>query len=163
MKYRFANRENRLAFGPFPTVTLAMAREQRTEAQRLLREKVDPSEYKKQAKRAAKVAAANSFEAVAREWFAKFSPKWAETHSCKVLLRLENDLIPWLGSRPISGIEAGELLVTIRRVAGRRSHAKPATCVQTRPSNARKSSESHRRSTILCLDISSAPSAVSSS
>jgi hypothetical protein len=98
LKYRFADMENRLAFGPFPTVTLAMAREQRTEAQRLLREKVDPGEYKKQAKRAAKVAAANSFEAVAREWFAKFSPKWAESHSCKVLLRLENDLIPWLGS-----------------------------------------------------------------
>ena len=66
LKYRFADRENRLAFGPFPTVTLAMAREQRTEAQRLLRDKVDPGEYKKQAKRAAKVSAANSFEAVAR-------------------------------------------------------------------------------------------------
>jgi len=131
LKYRFADRENRLAFGPFPTVTLAMAREQRTEAQRLLREKVDPGEYKKQAKRAAKVAAANSFEAVAREWFAKFSPKWAESHSCKVLLRLENDLIPWLGSRPISVIEADELLVTIRRVEHRGALDSAHRCLGT--------------------------------
>jgi integrase len=131
LKYRFGDRESRLAFGPFPTVTLAKAREQRTEAQRLLREKVDPGEYKKQAKRAAKVAAANSFEAVAREWFAKFSPKWAETHSCKVLLRLENDLIPWLGSRPISSIEADELLVTIRRVENRGALDSAHRCLGT--------------------------------
>jgi Arm DNA-binding domain len=74
LKYRFAGRENRLAFGPFPTATLAMAREQRTEAQRLLRDEVDPGEYKKQAKRAAKVAAANSFEAVARDGLQSFRP-----------------------------------------------------------------------------------------
>ena len=131
LKYRFAGREKRLAFGPYPTVTLAMAREQRTEAQRLLREKVDPGEYKKQAKRLAKVAAANSFEAVAREWFAKFSPLWAESHSCKVLLRLENDLIPWLRSRPISCIEADELLVTIRRVEHRGSLDSAHRCLGT--------------------------------
>lgn len=131
LKYRFADKEKRLAFGPYPTVTLAMAREERTEAQRLLRDKVDPGEYKKQAKRAAKVAAANSFEAVAREWFAKFSPKWAESHSCKVLLRLENDLIPWLGSRPISSIEADELLVTIRRVEHRGALDSAHRCLGT--------------------------------
>jgi hypothetical protein len=73
LKHRFASKEKRLAFGHYPTVTLAMAREQRTEAQRLLRDNVDPGERKKQEKgacaRAAKVAAANSFEAAAREWF----------------------------------------------------------------------------------------------
>jgi len=131
LKYRFADKEKRLAFGPYPTVTLAMAREQRTEAQRLMRDNVDPGEYKKQAKRAAKVAAANTFEAVAREWFAKFSPKWAETHTCKVLLRLENDLIPWLGSRPISSIEADELLVTIRRVEHRGALDSAHRCLGT--------------------------------
>jgi len=108
-----------------------MAREQRTDAQRRLREKVDPGEYKKQAKRAAKVAAANSFEAVAREWFAKFSPRWPESHSCKVLLRLENDLMPWLGSRPISSIEADELLVTIRRVEHRGASDSAHRCLGT--------------------------------
>ena len=119
LKYRFAGKEKRLAFGAYPEVTLAMAREHQSAARQLLKKDVDPGEYKKQGKRAAKVAAANSFEAVAREWFAKFSTKWAESHSSKVLLRLDNDLIPWLGSRPISSIEADELLVTIRRVENR--------------------------------------------
>lgn len=131
LKYRFADKEKRLAFGPYPTVTLVMAREQQTEAQRLLRNKVDPGENKKQAKRAAKVATANSFEAVAREWFAKFSSKWAESHSCKVLLRLDNDLIPWMGSRPISSIEADELLATIRRVENRGALDSAHRCLGT--------------------------------
>jgi integrase len=76
-------------------------------------------------------AASNSFEAVAREWFAKFSTKWAQSHSCKVLLRLENDLIPWLGSRPISAIEADELLITIRRVENRGALDSAHRCLGT--------------------------------
>jgi integrase len=108
-----------------------MAREQQAEAQRLLRNKVDPGEYKKQSKRAAKVATANSFEAVAREWFTKFSSKWAGSHSCKVLLRLDNNLISWLGSRPISSIEADELLATIRRVENRGALESAHRCLGT--------------------------------
>jgi integrase len=120
MKYRFNDSEKKLSFGTYPEVTLAAARDKQVEARRLLIDReIDPGEHKRQTKRAAKVAAANSFEAVAREWFAKFSSKWAESHSSKVLLRLNNDLIPWLGSRPISSIEADELLVTIRRVEAR--------------------------------------------
>jgi integrase len=131
LKYRVANKEKKLALGAYPEVTLAMAREQLVEARRLLRNDVDPGEQKKQAKRAAMVAAANSFEAVAREWFAKFSTKWAESHSCKVLLRLDNDLIPWLGSRPISSIEADELLVAIRRVENRGALDSAHRCLGT--------------------------------
>lgn len=131
MKYRFNDTEKKLSFGIYPDVSLAMAREKQSEARRLIDDLVDPSEHRKQAKRVAKVAAANSFEAVAREWFAKFSSKWAESHSCKVLLRLENDLIPWMGSRPISGIEADELLVTIRRVEHRGALDSAHRCLGT--------------------------------
>lgn len=88
MKYRFNDSEKKLSFGTYPEVTLAAARDKQVEARRLLIDReIDPDEHKKQTKRAAKVAAANSFEAVAQEWFAKFSPKWAESHSSKVLLR----------------------------------------------------------------------------
>jgi hypothetical protein len=87
-------------------VTLASGREKQLEARRLLASGVDPGEYKKQAKRAGRVAAANSFEAIGREWFLKFSPGWAESHSAKVLLRLEKNIFPWLGTRPIVAIEA---------------------------------------------------------
>jgi hypothetical protein len=67
LKYRFAGKEKKLAFGAYPEVTLALARERQIAARLLLKKDVDPGEYKQQTKRAAKVAAANSFEAVARE------------------------------------------------------------------------------------------------
>jgi integrase len=102
-----------------PEVSLATARERQLGARSLLKSGVDPGEFKKQAKRAANIAGANTFEAIAREWFLKFSTGWAESHSSRVLLRLENDLFPWLGSRPIAAIEADELLETIRRIEAR--------------------------------------------
>jgi len=119
LKYRFADKERKLCFGCYPEVTLAKAREHQFEARRLLADGIDPGEQKKQAKRSAKIAAASSFEAIAREWFLKFSWRWAESHSSKVLLRMENDLFPWMRSRPVSAIEADELLETLRRIEAR--------------------------------------------
>ena len=94
LKYRFNEKEKRLAFGVYPEVTFAQAREHQQEARRLLISGIDPAEYKKQTKRAAVIASANTFEAVAREWFLKFSSVWAKSHSSKVLQRLENDVFP---------------------------------------------------------------------
>ena len=119
LKYRHQGKERKLALGMYPEITLGQARERQLEARRLLANDIDPGEHKRQAKRAARVAAANTFEAIAREWFAKFSPGWAESHSSKVLLRMENNLFPWLGARPITALEADELLETIRRVEAR--------------------------------------------
>jgi integrase len=119
LKYRFMGKEKKLSLGAYPEVTLAQARDRQLDARRLLANDVDPGEHKKQTKRAAKLAAVNTFEAVGREWFAKFKPTWAESHSSKVILRLENDLFPWLGSKPVASIEADELLETVRRVEAR--------------------------------------------
>jgi integrase len=119
LKYRFADKERKLRIGCYPEVTLARAREHQLEARRLLADGIDPGEQKKQTKRSAKIAAASSFEAIAREWLSKFSWRWAESHRSKVILRIENDLFPWLRSRPITAIEADELLETLRRIEAR--------------------------------------------
>ena len=63
--------------------------------------------------------AANSFEAIAREWFAKFSPQWAPSHADKIIRRLENDAFPWIGSKPIADITPPLLLAVIRRTETR--------------------------------------------
>jgi hypothetical protein len=94
LKYRYLEKEKKLALGLYPEVTLAYARELQIDARRLLASGIDPCEHRRQAKRTAKVAAVSTFEAVAREWFAKFSTNWAKSHSSKVLLRLENKLFP---------------------------------------------------------------------
>jgi hypothetical protein len=47
------------------------------DARKLLTNDVDPGVVEQQSKRGGKENAANSFEAIAHEWFAKFSPQWA--------------------------------------------------------------------------------------
>ena len=118
-KYRFDGKEKRLAVGKYPEISLANARKRREAARELIANGVDPSEDRK-AKRAERAAVLeNKFEAIAREWFAKNSPNWAPTHSDKIIKRLENDVFPWLGKRPIADITAPEFLKVLRRIEER--------------------------------------------
>ncbi len=118
-KYRVDGKEKRLAFGPYPAISLVIARKYRDEARELLAQKIDPGEDRKKQKAEKAERATNSFEIVAREWFAKYSPVWAPSHSEKIIKRLENDIFPWIGGRPIAEITAPELLKILRRMEGR--------------------------------------------
>nr|VFJ46349.1 MAG: Integrase [Candidatus Kentron sp. FM]VFK17875.1 MAG: Integrase [Candidatus Kentron sp. FM] len=108
-----------LSLGVYPKVTLSDARKRRNEARELLEKGINPSENRKAQKSAQAERSANSFEAVAREWFAKHSPGWAKTHSSRVISRLERDVFPWMGGSPISGIMPPELLTVVRRIEER--------------------------------------------
>lgn len=103
----------------YPAVGLAAARDSRDEARKLLAAGVDPGETKRAQKAAGAEQAANSFEVIAREWHEKFSPQWVPSHSDKILSRLERDLFPWIGRKPIAALTAPELLACIRRVESR--------------------------------------------
>ncbi len=119
LKYRFGGKEKRLSLGVYPDVSLKDARERRDEARKLLANGTNPSENRK-AKKAAKVErAANSFEVVAREWFAKHSPNWSDNHADRIIRRLERDIFPWIGGKPIADITAPQLLETSRRIEQR--------------------------------------------
>ncbi|KAA1015126.1 DUF4102 domain-containing protein [Paraburkholderia panacisoli] len=119
LKYRFGGKEKSLSMGVYPDIGLKQARERRDAARKLLANGIDPSIDRKVQKAATTERAANSFEAVAREWFAKQSPGWAQSHADKVIGRLENDVFPWLGGRPIADITAPEVLAVLRRVETR--------------------------------------------
>ncbi|RQS94621.1 MULTISPECIES: integrase arm-type DNA-binding domain-containing protein [Burkholderia] len=119
LKYRFGAKEKLLALGAYPAVSLKDARERRDDARRQLAKNEDPSANRKADKAAKLARATNSFEAIAREWFAKFAPTWAESHASKVIQRLEKDVFPWLGARPIAEITAPELLAVLRRIEDR--------------------------------------------
>ncbi|MDP1637183.1 MAG: integrase arm-type DNA-binding domain-containing protein [Candidatus Nitrotoga sp.] len=119
LKYRFGGKEKRLAFGVYPDVSLAQARERRDDARKLLANDIDPG-IVKQAQKASKLdLAKNSFEVIAREWFVRHAPNWKENHSSKIIARLEKDIFPWIGARPIAEIAAPALLATIRRIEAR--------------------------------------------
>ncbi|GMG91652.1 integrase [Cupriavidus sp. TKC] len=118
-KYRFAGKEKRLALGVYPEVSAKEARTRRDDARRLLANGVDPGIERRVQKAASVERAANSFEAVAREWFARQAPGWAASHADKIIGRLENDVFPWLGGRAIAEIKAPEVLSVLRRVEAR--------------------------------------------
>lgn len=119
LKYRFDGKEKRLSLGIYPDVGLKGARDRRDEARQLLANGVDPSENRKAQKMARADRAANSFEAVAREWYAKHSANWAPHHGDRIIRRFERDIFPWIGGRPVAEITAPELLSAVRRIESR--------------------------------------------
>ena len=124
-KYRFQGREKRMSLGVFPEVSIKEARDALDEARRQLRAGLDPvEESKKRKKGVAPDGSPNgdTFETVAREWFAKHSPAWAPGHGDKIIRRLELNVFPWLGKRPIAGIKPLELLGVIQRIEQRGAH-----------------------------------------
>jgi integrase len=118
-KYRFGGKEKKLAFGVYPEVSLAEAREKRDQARKMVANDVDPGVVKQAARNAIVQAAENSFQLVALEWYAKFSTKWVASHGDRTLRRLEKNVFPWIGNRPVCEIKAPELLTVLRRIENR--------------------------------------------
>ncbi|MEI7868672.1 MAG: integrase arm-type DNA-binding domain-containing protein [Candidatus Methylumidiphilus sp.] len=115
LKYRFDGKEKRLALGVYPKVTLKQARAKRDEAKDLLAKGIDPAEQRK----ATKAAESDTLKAIYLEWFAKNAKRWKESHSVTISQRMESNILPWLGARPINDITPKELLTTLQRVEAR--------------------------------------------
>ncbi|MGH8041292.1 MAG: tyrosine-type recombinase/integrase [Rudaea sp.] len=110
-------KRNTLSLGTFPDVSLKQARERRAAARKLLADGIDPGERRK----AEAIAGADTFEAVAREWIAKHSARWAASHTDKIMRRLERDVFPWIGPKPIAKLTAPDVLTVLRRIEARGS------------------------------------------
>lgn len=119
LDYRFAGKRRTLALGVYPIVTLSSARERQHEARRLLAQNLDPGTAKKAAKRAGKLHSENTLETVAREWLGNQRHRLAPRYWALLLARLEADVFPQIGSRPIAEIDPAELLETLRKVEKR--------------------------------------------
>jgi integrase len=119
LKYRYGGKEKRLSLGVYPDVGLREARERRDAARKLLVNGVDPADARQAEKASRATAGSNSFEAVAREWYAKNKEHWAPSHSDKIIRRLERDVFPWLGMKHVGAIKPPELLMLLKRVESR--------------------------------------------
>jgi len=118
-RYNFDGKEKLLSLGTYPDVSLAGARDRRDKARKLLAERIDPSEQRKAAKAMRVGLAANTFEVIGREWYAKTAPKLAENTKAKLLTFLEKDVFPWIGARPIDSLAAADLIRVIERIEQR--------------------------------------------
>ena len=119
LAYRFEGKQKLLALGKYPDVSLQKAREARLAAKGLLRDGKDPSHERKIEKRRQRVAAGHTFQAVADEWFELRKETWAKSYADRLRSRLDADLLPELGKRPIAEIEPIEVLDVIRKVEKR--------------------------------------------
>ena len=118
-KYRVDGAEKLMALGNYPDVSLTGARDVRDEARKLLATGIDPMARRKSDDVAKKLASEHSFTAVAGEWWAHWKPARSERHATSVLRRLEADVFPAIGARPVSEIKAPELVAMVKTIAAR--------------------------------------------
>lgn len=116
-KYRVAGKEKLISLGTYPEVPLSLARQRRDEARQLLAQGIDPSQQKKAAAAARAELGANTFEVIAREWLTK--REWVEGYRVKVVAWFDNDVFPWIGTRPVAELEAPDFLSVARRIEKR--------------------------------------------
>lgn len=117
-KYAFGGKSKTISFGTYPEISLSEARDKRHEARNKLANGIDPGEVRKAVK-AAQAESDATFEVIAREWFAKQLDIWSKGHADTVISRLERDVFPFVGKRPISEIKTSEMLAVIKRVDSR--------------------------------------------
>jgi integrase len=118
-KYRYAGKEKRLAIGIYPEISLAQARRDRDAARIVLDGGVDPVQAKKDRELARSVAVGTTFEAVSRAWLEHWKGDKSERHADYVIRRLELDVFPLLGQRPIGDITAPQLLAMAKKIESR--------------------------------------------
>lgn len=118
MDYRMGTRRGTLAFGVYPDVSLREARRRRDKAREQIADGIDPAALKQ----AERQSQADSFEAIAKEWNAKRSRRVSSLYAEKTMRRLERDIFPWLGRRPIKDIQAPDILVALQRIEKRGAH-----------------------------------------
>jgi integrase len=118
-RYRINGKEKMLSIGTYPDVTLKKAREMRVTADDLLKQGTDPSQHRQEQKQIAAIAAENSFESVARQWWNHWKHARTERHADYVIRRLEADIFPVIGNKPIHSITAPTLLMAIKKIESR--------------------------------------------
>jgi len=116
-KYRFDGKEKLISLGLYPEISLADARDRRFENRKLVAHGINPSERRKA--ETASQSGSDTFNALAEEWFMRTKHIWSENHAYQTHRRLERDILPWLGKRPISEITVAEMLKVLRRVEDR--------------------------------------------
>lgn len=131
LRYRHEGRQKTASLGQYPEVSLATARARRDDLRKLIADGLDPVAEARKARAARSAAQDNSFQAVAGLWYAQWSVGKNERHAAYVLRRLEVDVFPAIGARPVSEIEAPELVTMVKDIAKRGALDIAKRCYET--------------------------------
>jgi len=120
LDYRFGDKRKTMALGVYPQVSLKEARDKRESAKKLLEQNIDPCQ-RKQADRRKAIAKSSedTFKGIATEWMAKKSTQWVKTTIVNTQAKFDRHIFPWIGSLPITAIEAPDVLALVQRVEKR--------------------------------------------
>lgn len=119
-RYRFDGKENRLAFGAYPLVTLAEAREKRDAARKLLASGICPSQLRKT--NDASVDESRTFKFIATAWHTSCLKLWSEGHADKILTCLKRYVFPDIGAMDIAKIETRHLAQLVKAIDDKGVH-----------------------------------------
>ncbi|MBI3438923.1 MAG: integrase arm-type DNA-binding domain-containing protein [Proteobacteria bacterium] len=112
-------REKCLALGAYPEVGLAQARRSRDRAHEQLDEGIDPTVERRRQKLVATEAQALTFKVAAKAWHDNRLHEWTPAYATQIWKRLEDDIFPHIGERPIEEIEPKEMLAVLKKVEAR--------------------------------------------
>lgn len=116
LTYSWLGKQKTLSFGQWPEVTLADAREKRTEARRLIALGTDPAQQQRIDAARARIEENDTFKAVALEWVAKNEREGMADITLSKIRWLLDKAYPRIGSRPIAQITAQEVLAVLRAI-----------------------------------------------
>lgn len=110
LRYQVAGRRRDLGLGPFPDVSLAMARERATEARRLIVNGEDPIAKKQQAK-------PKTFRDAALELIESKRPGWKNAkHGAQWTSTLETYAFPKMGQMQVAKIETVDVIAALKPI-----------------------------------------------
>ena len=130
-KYRVNGKEKTMTFGLYPDIGLAQARELHAQARKDRALGSDPMVERMTTKLVRRIAADNSFSSVALAWHEQWRTARNARHADYVLRRLQSDVFPILGARPISEIQAIELVGMVKKITARGALDIAKRCYQT--------------------------------
>lgn len=130
VRYRHGGKQKTASLGQYPEVSLQEARDKRDALRRTVAAGVDPIQAKREELAAKQARQLHTFEAVAREWWAAWKAARSDNHVEYVMRRLEQNVFPVLGARPIDEIQAPELVAMAKAVAARGALDIAKRCLQ---------------------------------
>lgn len=119
LSYRLDGKQQTMALGSYPAVTLAEARKQREQVKSLLAKGINPSHHAKLEQINRQSSNATTFKVVAEQFLEKLTKEEIAETTRKKKEWLLSLAMPDIGARPISEITAAEVLVPLRRIEGK--------------------------------------------
>ena len=136
LQYWFEGKQKILSLGVWPDVSLTEARDERFEAKKKIKVRIDPNDKRKDSLEAQKIyfekekeRETTTFRIIAEEWLSRQSVLWTERHSRGVQNSLKIHVLPYLGEIPIADISIQDVIATLRKIE---TDGKYETCYRLR-------------------------------